>query len=169
MKNWFATWFNTPYYHLLYKDRNHLEAQYFLSNLLQKLNPTSNSKFLDVACGRGRHSVYINQQGFTVFGIDLSSKSITYAQQFENNHLHFAVHDMRLDFQENSYDYVLNLFTSFGYFEKDEDNQKAINSMANNLQVGGKVIIDFMNAKKVISNLVLFINAVIVPCSIPLS
>jgi SAM-dependent methyltransferase len=154
MKNWFATWFNTPYYHLLYKDRNHLEAQHFLSNLLQKLNPTSNSKFLDVACGKGRHSVYINQQGFTVFGIDLSSESITYAQQFENDNLHFAIHDMRLDFQENSYDYVLNLFTSFGYFEKDEDNQKAINSMANNLQVGGKVIIDFMNAKKVISNLV---------------
>ena len=98
--------------------------------------------------------MYINQQGFTVFGIDLSSESITYAQQFENDNLHFAIHDMRLDFQENSYDYVLNLFTSFGYFEKDEDNQKAINSMANNLQVGGKVIIDFMNAKKVISNLV---------------
>lgn len=154
MKNWFATWFNTPYYHLLYKERNHLEAQHFLSNLLQKLNPPSNSTFLDVACGKGRHSVYINQQGFTVCGIDLSSESISHAQQFENENLQFSVHDMRLNFQNNRYDYVLNLFTSFGYFQSEEDNQKAINSMANNLQLGGKVIIDFMNAKKVISNLV---------------
>lgn len=154
MKNWFVTWFNTPYYHLLYKERNHLEAQHFLSNLLQKLNPASNSTFLDVACGKGRHSVYINQQGFTVCGIDLSSESIAHAQQFENETLQFSVHDMRLNFQKDRYDYVLNLFTSFGYFQSEEDNQKAINSMANNLQLGGKVIIDFMNAKKVVSNLV---------------
>lgn len=153
MKNWFTTWFNTPYYHLLYKDRNHIEAQCFLSNLLQELNPTPNSKFLDVACGRGRHSIYINQQGFTVCGIDLSSESIDHAQQFENENLHFSVYDMRMDFQKDSYDYVLNLFTSFGYFQSEEDNQKAINSMANNLHTGGKIIIDFMNAKKVISNL----------------
>ena len=61
---------------------------------------------------------------------------------------------MRETYLENHFDYVLNLFTSFGYFETDNDNQKAINAMAKNLKKGGKLIIDFMNTKKVILNLV---------------
>ena len=57
-------------------------------------------------------------------------------------------------YQKNHFDIVTNLFTSFGYFEKDEDEQKAINAMVSNLKVGGVLIIDFMNAEKVITNLV---------------
>jgi len=64
------------------------------------------------------------------------------------------VHDMREVFQKNSFDIATNLFTSFGYFEKVEDEQKAINAMASNLKSEGILIIDFMNVKKVIKNLV---------------
>ena len=61
---------------------------------------------------------------------------------------------MREVYQENRFDVATNLFTSFGYFKKDEDEQKSINAMASNLKKEGLLVIDFMNAKKVITNLV---------------
>ena len=154
MKNWFATWFNTPYYHLLYKDRSQSEAEHFIKHLLQQLKPSEEAIFLDVACGKGRHSNFIHQNGFNIHGIDLSAESIKIASKNACESLHFQQHDMRETYKVNHFDYVLNLFTSFGYFETDNDNQRAINSMAKNLKKGGKLIIDFMNTKKVILNLV---------------
>ena len=154
MKKWFATWFNTPYYHLLYKDRNQSEAEHFIKNLLQQLKPSKDAIFLDVACGKGRHSKFIHRNGFNIHGVDLSIESIKEASKDICDSLHFQQHDMRETYLENYFDYALNLFTSFGYFETDNDNQKAINAMAKNLKKGGKLIIDFMNTKKVILNLV---------------
>ena len=73
MKNWFITWFNTPYYHLLYKNRNQSEAEHFIQHLLQQLKPSEEAIFLDVACGKGRHSKFIHKNGYYINGIDLSS------------------------------------------------------------------------------------------------
>lgn len=154
MKNWFASWFNTPYYHLLYKNRNQSEAEHFIQHILQRLKPSEEAIFLDVACGRGRHSKFINRNGFNVHGIDLSEENIKEANKYVSESLHFQQHDMREIYLENHFDYTLNLFTSFGYFERDNDNQRAINAMANSLKKGGKLVIDFMNAKKVILKLV---------------
>ena len=89
MKNWFALWFNTPYYHLLYKDRNQSEAEYFIKHLLKKLKPSKEAIFLDVACGKGRHSKFINQNGFSIHGIDLSVENIKEANKNANDFLHF--------------------------------------------------------------------------------
>jgi len=154
MKNWFNSWFNTPYYHLLYKDRNEQEADFFLTNLLSYLKPLKTDKFLDVACGKGRHAISIHQKGYDVEGIDLSIESIEYANKFSKKGLSFSHHDMRQIFRKEEFDYVLNLFTSIGYFKSRDENQEAINAMSKNLKKGGKVIIDFMNSKKVIHELV---------------
>ena len=154
MKNWFDTWFNTPYYHLLYKDRNTDEAEFFLKNLLSHLKPNKEDKFLDIACGKGRHAIFINKMGFDIEGIDLSNESIEHANKFANENLKFKVHDMRSFYKKNEFDIILNVFTSFGYFDNSEDNMKAIQAMSDNLKKGGKIILDFMNAKKVISDLV---------------
>jgi len=152
--SWFANWFDSEYYHVLYKNRDEKEAEFFIENLVQGLNLKKRSKLLDIACGKGRHAKYFNSLGIDVVGIDLSPNSITTAKQNENATLTFAVHDMRKVYQENQFDVVTNLFTSFGYFEKNEDEQKAINAMASNLKKEGFLVIDFMNAKKVITNLV---------------
>lgn len=154
MKNWYATWFDTPYYHLLYKNRNQMEAGSFIENLLQHLKPSKEALFLDVACGKGRHSKHIHQLGFNVHGIDLSEKSIKEASIFNNERLHFEQHDMREVYRSNYFDYAVNLFTSFGYFDDVSDNQKAMDAMAKNLKKDGILVIDFMNAKKVCLNLV---------------
>ena len=152
--SWFATWFDSPYYHLLYKNRDEKEAQVFIDNLIEKLQLKKGSKLIDIACGKGRHATYFNKKGMNVVGVDLSPNSIASAKQNENNNLQFSVHDMREVYKENHFDIVTNLFTSFGYFENKDDEQKAINAMAKNLKSDGILIIDFMNIKKIIANLI---------------
>ena len=152
--SWFANWFDSPYYHTLYKNRDEKEAQVFIDNLIDYLQIQKGSKLIDIACGKGRHAKYFNRKGMDVVGVDLSPNSINTANKDENKNLQFSLHDMRENYQEDTFDVVTNLFTSFGYFEDNKDEQKAINAMASNLKKEGILIIDFMNAKKVITNLV---------------
>jgi SAM-dependent methyltransferase len=152
-ENWFASWFDTPYYHILYKDRNYREAQLFMDNLTHYLNLPEDAKVLDLACGKGRHSIYLNQLGYTVLGVDLSENSIDIANKNANDTLHFKVHDMREPFEEK-YDAIFNLFTSFGYFEDDADNLKTLKAIKNSISDYGFAVIDFMNVPFVLDNLV---------------
>lgn len=150
---WYASWFDTPYYHILYKDRDYTEAQLFMDNLTHYLNLPDNAKILDLACGKGRHSVYLNQLGYDVTGADLSENSIKTASEHANATLHFEVHDMRIPFDQK-FDAIFNLFTSFGYFENDEDNLTTLNAIKESLTDYGFAVIDFMNVTHVIDNLV---------------
>jgi SAM-dependent methyltransferase len=152
-ENWFASWFDTPYYHILYKERNYREAQIFMDNLTHYLNLPEKAKVLDLACGKGRHSIYLNQLGFVVVGADLSGNSIAEANKNKNETLHFQVHDMRDSFEEK-FDAIFNLFTSFGYFENDDDNLTTLKAMKDSLSEYGFAVIDFMNVNQVIMNLV---------------
>ncbi|WP_299254646.1 class I SAM-dependent methyltransferase [uncultured Aquimarina sp.] len=150
---WYASWFDTPYYHILYKDRGHEEAQQFMDNLSNYLSLEPKEKILDLACGKGRHSVYLNQLGFDVTGVDLSKNSIEYASQFENETLRFRVHDMSKPYLKK-FSAVFNLFTSFGYFEKEECNLSTIKAIKSDLNEKGFGVIDFMNVDYVIDNLI---------------
>lgn len=150
---WFECWFDSPYYHVLYKNRDFTEAELFIDNLIQLLEPTKSNRFLDLGCGKGRHSIYLNKKGFDVIGIDLSEKSIAYAKTSENETLHFYRHDMRKLFRTNYFDVVLNLFTSFGYFEQERDDNAVINAACKALKPNGIFVLDFMNAKKVCTTL----------------
>ncbi len=151
---WFKTWFDSPYYHQLYKDRNDDEAQLFLRNLLNKINPPQKAKILDLACGRGRHSRFLNSLGFDVTGSDLSNSSIEWAKQFESEHLHFVVQDMRMPINNSQFNCILNLFTSFGYFSDREDNVKVLLSAYKMLNNDGCFVIDFLNVSKIINSLI---------------
>lgn len=151
---WFGEWFNSPYYHILYKHRDNEEAQGFLNNLNRYFDFQHSYKILDLACGKGRHAIYLNSMGMNVVGVDLSRQNIAYARTYENDRLHFYVHDMRNLFRENEFDYVLNLFTSFGYFATEEENEQVICTATRALKDGGKFVIDFMNPYRVINHLV---------------
>jgi SAM-dependent methyltransferase len=153
-KQWFETWFDSPYYHTLYDHRDFAEADTFINNILSYLSPKLGSTFLDLACGAGRHSKYINSLGYNVIGADLSPKSIETAKSFSNSKLNFFVHDMREKIPNQSFNYIFNLFTSFGYFENEDDNLRVLTSIKSYLEPQGKVIIDFMNATNVVNNLV---------------
>jgi SAM-dependent methyltransferase len=153
-KEWFEDWFNSPYYHILYGHRDQCEADRFLDALIAALKPAPGARFLDLACGKGRHSFYLSKMGFDVTGIDLSPESIRCASVKENDHLHFYVHDMRKLFRTNYFDVVLNLFTSFGYFSKESDHQATVAAVAKGLKENGIFVLDFMNVEKVLRELV---------------
>ncbi len=152
--SWYRSWFNSPYYHLLYRNRDQVEAAMFIDNLLKYFAPKKDATFLDLACGKGRHSVYINKKGFQVTGVDLSEFNIKKAKKSETEGLHFDVHDMRHPYREAAFDYVVNLFTSFGYFDSIEDNLEVLKSGNYNLKPKGVFLIDFMNSNVVINGLI---------------
>ncbi len=145
---WYKAWFNSPYYHILYTHRDVNEATFFIDHLISFLKPVKKAQMLDLACGRGRHSVYLHQKGFDVTGVDLSEENIRYAKAFEENGLRFYMHDMRDLLSTNSYDYVFNLFTSFGYFERDTENERVIRNVSKSLRSGGYLLLDFLNVEK---------------------
>lgn len=149
-KEWFSDWFDSPYYHILYKNRDMQEAEFFLQNLVNKLKLAPGQKLIDLACGKGRHSIFLSKLGFDVTGVDLSAQSIAAAKTFENDHLHFEVQDIRKLPYRGSFDVALNLFTSFGYFDCDDTNQLVVNQVYDALKPGGLCVIDFMNVNYVL-------------------
>lgn len=144
-KPWYQDWFNSPFYHKLYFERNREEAESFINKLIDHLKPTGTPFVLDVACGRGRHSQFLAKKGFIVTGIDLSPASIAYAKQFEHDNLEFFQHDMRLPFRVNYYDYAFSFFTSFGYFSTRRDHDDAVRTMAHSLKENGLLVMDYLN------------------------
>ena len=151
--NLYESWFDTPFYHILYKNRDYKEAEMFTSELMTFLNLPIESKILDLACGKGRHSIFLNKMGYNVTGVDNSSKNIVNAKKYENNKLNFTIHDMR-DPLIDKFDLIVNLFTSFGYFDDFEDNLKTLKSIKLNLKKNGIAVIDFLNINYVKNNLV---------------
>lgn len=152
--DWFESWFDTPYYHILYKNRDHQEARLFMANLVTFLKLKKNDRILDLACGKGRHSVFLNSLGFEVIGADLSKNSIDYANEFSNESLRFVQRDMR-DPLNLKYDAIFNLFTSFGYFEKDEEDLQVLTNIKNGLRDENSIaVIDFLNVEKAVRTMV---------------
>lgn len=152
-KTWFSEWFNTHYYHILYQHRNHEEAKVFIKNLTSFLALSKDKTILDLACGKGRHSIFLNTLGYKVIGADLSENSISYAHQFANKDLSFMVQDMRAPFKVKA-DAVFNMFTSFGYFDDDADDIAVLKNIADAIPKDGVAVVDYMNVPKVIANLV---------------
>ncbi len=142
---WYETWFDSPYYHLLYQHRDEDEAKTLINNLLPKLSLQPQAKVLDIACGRGRHAVYLNNKGFDVTGIDLSASSIAFAKSYENESLHFDVHNIHYPYKKDYFDAAFNFFTSFGYEECDEENYLVIQSAVTALKPGGYFVLDYLN------------------------
>ena len=151
--DWFTDWFNTSYYHTLYKERNDKDAQLFMRNIINFLKIPSSSHLLDLPCGKGRHSIYLNSLGYKVTGADLSVNSIQAAKKYENNTLDFKLKDMRKPFNIK-YDAVFNLFTSFGYFENDMDDILVLKNIHKGLHKNGLLVLDFLNVVNVEKKLV---------------
>jgi len=153
-KDWFKQWFDSPYYDILYHYRDEAEARGFIDKLIAKLQPKKGATMLDVACGKGRHSKCLADMGFDVTAFDLSPASIEAAKKFENEHLHFYLHDMRNIFWINYFDYAFNFFTSFGYFNTRREDDDAMRTITQSLNANGIFVIDYLNVHYVEDNLV---------------
>ena len=102
-----------------------------------------------MCCGKGRHSIFLNKKGFDVIGTDLSVQSILQANKSANDRLEFYQHDMRKLFRTNYFDVVFNVFTSFGYFEKQEDDLHVFDSVQKGLKSKGLFVFDYLNSEYV--------------------
>ena len=152
--DWFKDWFNSPFYHILYKNRSFVEADLFISNLANYFSFKKEDIILDLGCGKGRHSFSINKYAERVYGIDLAPDSIKEANTTKQSNLFpdFRVGDMRSFKIEQKFDYILNLFTSFGYFDSLLDNQHVVNSVSDHLVENGIFVLDFFNSELVRKN-----------------
>ena len=146
-------WFDSDYYHILYKHRDYSEARNFIDNIVEYLDLKKGSKILDLACGIGRHSIYLDEIGFKVVGTDKSPNNIKRAKASQNQSLSFLQMEM-IDNTNHKYDGIFNLFTSFGYVNHDY-NLKTIKNIERQLKDNGTIIIDFMNTLFVKNNLVI--------------
>lgn len=150
---WFESWFDTEYYQTLYQYRDQREARQLLERLKDVLRLAPHHHLLDLACGRGRHSRYLASLGLNVCGLDLSPSSIAYARAAASGAVQFEVHDMREPFGEATYDFVFNLFTSFGYFDDKKDNQQVVHNISRALKRGGKLVMEYFNPTHTLRNL----------------
>lgn len=166
---WYANWFDTTYYHILYQHRDYSEAADFMRSLTRALQLPKQAHILDLACGRGRHSMFLNRLGYRVTGADLSENSIAFAKaqlqqpsthsstydlpEVDPSRINFVVHDMT-EPMDQRFDAVFNLFTSFGYFENESDHLKTVKAIKSSLKPGASAVIDFLNAPYVIEHLI---------------
>lgn len=142
---WFKLWFSSPYYDILYHERNKEEAAKLIDKLDNYLQIPEHSFILDAACGKGRHSIALAAKGFNVIGIDICASAITEAKKCETDKLHFYLHDIRLPFYINYFNYAFNFFTSFGYFKTMREHNDALRTIAQSVKPNGIFTIDYLN------------------------
>lgn len=148
---WFKEWFDTEYYHILYRNRDEAEAKEFLSAVTNILALAPKALVADIACGKGRHSRVLASMGFSVLGFDLSENSIAYAAAQNTPNATFFVHDIRKPYAHKNLDAAFNLFTSFGYFDNPEDDITSIVNVFDMLKPGGCFVQDYLNGAAFVS------------------
>jgi SAM-dependent methyltransferase len=152
MTEWFEEWFGEEYLRL-YPHRDQAEADRAVALILDQVGFCPGWRVLDVACGAGRHARAFEAAGARCVGLDLSATLLRVAQRVTGAPLVRA--DMRaLPIRPGAMDLTVNLFTSFGYFEHDEEHVTALREMVGTLRPGGWFVIDFLNASAVRAGLV---------------
>ncbi|MDP5272644.1 class I SAM-dependent methyltransferase [Chengkuizengella axinellae] len=154
MQNWYEKSFSEDYL-LVYKHRDLKNAYEEVKNMIGWLQLSKNSSVFDLCCGMGRHSLALSDFGYYVTGMDLSEVLLHEAKKLDKNKKVTWLHgDMRDIPTDQSFDAVVNLFTSFAYFESDDENSKVLTEVNRILNPKGKFIIDFLNSNVVKEQLV---------------
>jgi len=154
-KEWYKSWFGNDYL-TVYAHRGDREARTVINLILNHVCLERRNRILDLCCGQGRHALYLADLGYQVFGVDLSRPLLEVAKfrQTKSQPAYFIQADMRYLPFRKSFDLLLNLFTSFGYFETDRENQEVFNQFNQALKPGGNFVFDYFNKSHVIRHLV---------------
>jgi ubiquinone/menaquinone biosynthesis C-methylase UbiE len=153
---WFEHWFNSKEYLNVYRHRDEKEASELVELILNNISIPSGKKILDMAAGSGRHALIFAKKGFEVTAVDLSKTLLSVAEQKageDDIDIHFVHSDIRNFKSDNKYNIILNLFTSIGYFEKDEENFEVLAKAYQLLEKKGYFILDYLNKNYVKNNL----------------
>lgn len=157
MAEWYEDWFDTVEYLNVYKHRNDDDAKKLVQLILDNVSLNRDARILDLACGAGRHSVLFARHGFKVTAVDLSKHLLEVAKksaEAEGVGVNFIRSDLREFSISSKFDLVVNLFTSFGYFQSDEENFKMFKVASDHLKDSGYLVLDYLNKKFIENNLV---------------
>jgi SAM-dependent methyltransferase len=147
---WYKDWFGEEYLEL-YSHRGESEAEEHVEFVERHLGGPRPGAVLDLACGAGRHTAALRQRGYRTLGLDLS---LTLLARMLARGLPRVAGDMRrLPFTASSFDWVLNFFTSFGYFESERENFRVLEEIVRILTPGGRFLIDLMNPGPALANI----------------
>jgi len=154
---WYKDWFNSEHYLRVYSHRDQSEAERLVELIGSELKLKTKSSLLDMACGAGRHAVTFAKLGFKVTAVDISHLLISEAKQRADEacvKINFVLSDI-LDYEsKEKFDLAVNLFTSIGYFENDEDNYAVIKKAFELLNQGGYFVLDYFNKDYLLKNLI---------------
>lgn len=157
MGEWFKDWFDSEDYLDVYRHRDDKDAAELVNLIINRTELKPGSFLLDAGCGAGRHSILLAEKGFNVTGFDLSTTLLNKAKE-EAAKKNTKIHLLRADFRtitfKQKFDAVLNLFTSFGYFEDDDDNFHFIKEAHSFLKENGLYVFDFMNISYLKNNII---------------
>jgi len=112
---------------------------------LLKLEP--GAAVLDLCCGPGRHSLELARRGFKVTGVDRTARFLEEARrraEAEGLVIEFVQGDMRTFRRPEAFDAVINLFTSFGYFDDPQEDKQVLENVYTSLRPNGKLLLDTM-------------------------
>ncbi|TXK84676.1 class I SAM-dependent methyltransferase [Paenibacillus sp. N3.4] len=151
---WYQESFGNDYL-IVYKHRDMKGAYHEVKKMIDWLGLPQGSQVLDLCCGMGRHSMALAEFGYKVTGVDLSEVLLNEAVKLDSSkEVKWLRGDMREVPLKEQFDAVVNLFTSFGYFDEDEQNEKVLHEIHRLLKPSGRFIIDFLNPVYIKANLV---------------
>jgi len=157
MADWFENWFESDEYLNVYRHRNHEDAKKLFDLIVRNIQIPDKGTVLDLACGAGRHSMLFAKRGYKVTSVDLSKNLLEIARneaKIENVELNLIRCDIRKFTTDIEFDLVLNLFTSFGYFENDSENFAIFDTVYTSLKKDGFFVFDYLNKDFVEKNIV---------------
>jgi SAM-dependent methyltransferase len=144
-ESWFADdAFWEASYPAMFPDSSFPAAEADVEAVLQLAKPTEGA-VLDLACGPGRHSVALARRGLSVTGVDRSPFLLDKARKHGSDaavEVEWIEADMREFVRPAAYSLVLNLFTSFGYFRTEAENQRVLKNVYASLRPGGAFVLD---------------------------
>lgn len=143
---WWRKYFSSDYLKLYKHDEG--ESSREVQSIIRMLQLESGQRILDLACGFGRHSVLLAEKGFNVTGYDLSESFLKKARELADSlavGLDLKQGDMREIPFESEFDAVINMFTAFGFFEREEDDLKVLQGVFKALKPGGQYLMDVLN------------------------
>ena len=150
--DWFEEWFGEDYLRI-YQHRDESEAERAIDLIATHVPDREIQTVLDLACGAGRHSKALCERWWTV-GLDLSASLLRVARRDAPDAPYVRADMRELPFADESFDLVVNLFTSFGYFEDDREHARVLARVREAMKPRGTFVIDFLNASQVRRDLV---------------
>jgi SAM-dependent methyltransferase len=132
---------------VLFSERRRADAPGEVDQIVALLKLAPPARILDLCCGVARHSLELARRGFRVTGMDRTETYLEEARSQaakEKLKLELIRSDMREFRRANTFDAVLNMFTSFGYFPDPNEDRRVAENVYQSLRRGGVFLIDVM-------------------------